>query len=215
MKKILFFSFIVVSLLGCNKTKNKLLFSGQIYSPNENKNLAGITVELQAQLIESGTFNSNFQTLQKVTTDGTGGFNITNDNVRASTFKLLAYSDNYIRSEKEINSEMVSIGETYQTNFNLYPKAYLKIYVRNVAPADSTDEITINIIHNSPDCDVCSNITNLIFAGSNINDTLICLVYGNQTVTVKYTTNTASGLNQYTHDEYCPAFETQEFSINY
>ena len=214
MRKILFFTVLIFLLFGCNKDKNKLLFSGQVYSPNENKNLSGITVELRGQLIESGTYNSNYQLLQKTTTDGDGKYNIVNDNVRASSFKISAYSDNYIRSEAEINSDLVSVGETYQKNFNIYPKAYLIIYVRNVVPADSTDEITINVIHSSPDCDVCSNISNLVLSGI-VNDTLICLVYGNQPVTVDYTTNTASGLNQYSYDVYCSAFETQDFTINY
>ncbi len=215
MKKILFLLFVTLSLLSCNKTKNKLLFSGKVYSPNESKNLAGVTVELQAQLIESSMYNSNFQSLQKVTTDANGNYNIENDNVRASTFKLLVYDNNYIRSETEINSELVNLGKSYKKDFDIYPKAYLKIYVRNVTPADATDEISISVQHTSPGCDICSTIQNLILTGDNINDTLICLIYGNQTVTVDYTTNTASGLNHYIHDEYCTAFETKEFAINY
>ena len=216
MRKVSILVFLAFLLLvSCSKDRNKLLFSGQVYSPNESKNLSGITVELRAQLIESGTYNSNYQLLQKVTTDGGGKYSITNDNVRASSFKITAYSDNYIPSETTISSDLVSVGETYQKNFNIYPKAYLNIYVKNVAPANSTDEITISVIHSSPDCDICSDISNLVLKGDTINDTLICLVYGNQTITVNYTLNTNSGVSQHSHDEYCPAFETKEFSINY
>ena len=214
MKRILFFLLTIVLLTGCNKTKNKLLFSGQIYSPNEDKNLANITVELQAQIIETGTYNSNFQLLQKVTTDGEGKYNITNDNVRASVFKLIAYANDYIRTESEINSDLVTVGKTYNHNFNLYSKAYLMIYVHNTAPADSTDEITISVIHSSPNCSVCCDISNAVFTGV-INDTLNCLVYGNQTVKVDYTVNTSSNFHHYSHNVYCPAFETETFSINY
>ncbi len=214
MKRILFFLFTIVSFIGCNKTKDKLLFTGQIYSPSENKNLANISVELQAQIIETGTYNSNFQLLQKVTTDGEGKYNITNDNVRASMFKLIAYSNDYIRTESEISSDIVKVGETYNHNFDLFPKAYLLIYVHNVAPADSTDELTISIIHSSPNCTICSDISNSVLTGI-INDTINCLIYGNQTVTIEYTVNTTSNFNHYSHNVYCSAFETEAFSINY
>lgn len=215
MIKFLFSLLIIFSFYGCNKTKNKLLFSGYVYSPNEQKKLQDITVELQGQLIESGTFNSNFQTLQKVITQEDGFYYIENENVRAGEFRILAYSDNYITAKTEIKSDEVIVGEEFQYSFNLYPKAYLKIYVKNVIPADSTDEISINIDHNSQGCNICYNIQNRIFSGDNVNDTLLCLIYGNQMVKITYTTNTASGISQYSYNKYCPAFATTEFWISY
>lgn len=215
MYKFLFFLLTIALITGCNKDKNNYLFAGSVFSPNENKNVYNATVELQAQLIENGTYNSNYQKIQSVETDEGGNYTIVNENVRASSFKLVSYADNYIKSEKIIAVDDVILGEEYHANFSIFPKAYLNIYVKNVVPVSANDEITITIEHNSPNCTICSNITNLVLSGDAINDTLIYLVYGNQTVTVNYITNTSQGLNSYNHQEYCTAFETTEYTIYY
>ncbi len=215
MNRILAILIVSLIVIACNKDSNNIILSGYVYSPLEKQYIANAKVELKGQLYDNNTWNSNYNTITYATTDATGKYYIEHEKVRTGGLKVVASKSGYIETEKEIDPDKLVPGEEYKTNMNIYPVAYLMIKIINEFPANDNDQITVTLDLGTSECQTCLQSSNTVYEGADINTMIFGKVYGNQTYTVKWTTNINGEISQHSQDVYCPQSDTGKLTITY
>ncbi|MFH2142543.1 MAG: hypothetical protein ABIJ97_08985 [Bacteroidota bacterium] len=211
----IFFLCLIIVVFSCKKKEDKILLSGTISDPNKNSVISDVKINLSAQLIENGTWNSNYTNLTEVFSDSEGKFDIETANVRASKFKLTLFKENYILNEVFIDQENIIANELYEDNFNIYSESHLTIFVINQYPFNSNDYLKYRILNGTISCTECCDDEYLSFTGQSINDTISCTIPGNQQITIEWQVIKNSNPANYTQNIDIQEFTTSEFSIIY
>lgn len=211
----LFLILLITISFSCKKKTDKLLVSGNLCDPNKSAAISDVKVNLSGKIIDGGTWNSSYTTLAEANTSQSGDFNIETDNVRVSDFKLSLTKPDYIASEIIIGSEEILPNEDYHNNYILYSESFLQVFVKNQNPVNSYDQMKYRILNGLAVCNNCCTSDYLTFSGDNVNDTILCIVPGNQNITIEWQVIKNSTPNTYSQTVFIEEFSTVDFSISY
>ncbi len=215
VKTLLIILSTLLILTGCTKNKNDIIITGKVFSPNEQSYISGVKISLEGQLFENNTWNSNYSTIASTYSDASGSYTIEHESVRTNGMRLKAEKQNYITKLIDINYEEIVPGEEFPVNINIYPSAFLLITIKNVLPANESDELTVNLTLGTDDCPTCLHSGNTTFEGADVNDTIFGMVYGEKDYTVKWTVNNNGNIELHSQNVHCGKSDTATVNISY
>lgn len=201
----------------CKKDdKNIIKIAGKVLDPNTNAYVSGAKVFLYASKLQSGgIFSSGYEEISVMTTDLEGNFVTEFKEEKFSGYKIYISKQNFFSFSKELTTEDIVPGTVFSPVFNLYPECYIKLMIKNIAPADSNDHVIYWFSSGWNACYECCDNTYYHGYGMNFSDTIHCKTYGNQNVTVTYNVTKTGNTTINTMTHFCPAFDTTEFGIYY
>lgn len=212
-------TFFVIAIAGffysCKKDKNKITINGAVYDPDIKTYVSNAHVTISSIRISSGVYNSNYTDIATTITDGSGNFSFEFDKEKSAAYRFYIFKDNYFDNTIDIPDADIVPGTPYAPVFNIHPKAYLKLHVKNSAPWDSDDFIAYFYTSGYLSCyECCSNIMHKGY-GQFYDTTSKCKTYGSQNVTINWHV-TKMGIDiVYADTVFCTPFDTTFHEILY
>ncbi len=204
---------IILIFPSCKKNSNDFIFTGKVYSPNENKYIPNVKICLQGQVFQNNTWNSNFSELGSTYTKSDGSYILQIEKKRTNGLQLVAYHNSYISVIKSLNYEDIPTGEEYPVDFNIYPRSYLQIIVKDNPPYNPNTEITVSLHLNTSDCNTCLQSKSIIYHSNDLPDTIFGMVYGHQSYEIEWTQNDNGNISHHTETPYCATLDTTTLNI--
>lgn len=206
---------ILLLAVSCKKEEKKVTFSGTVIDANSSTPVPGATITLATKKIESGVYNSNYQNIGTVTSDGNGQFSIESKYEASIGYRIFVSRDKYFESYTEISSDNVTDGSNYNANYSIAAEAYIKLHIKNNVPFDSLDAISYSYINAQPGCLGCCNNTVFQGVGDTFETTLKCKTFGNKTNKVEWRVTKNGAIIVHSQDVFCTPFDTTIFEILY
>ncbi|MDA3819627.1 MAG: hypothetical protein PF590_04085 [Candidatus Delongbacteria bacterium] len=186
---LLFIPFIIL-FTSCEKDEPSKVFGTVSVYPN-NDPVSDGRITLSAQIIEQASFNNNFQLIDNVHTNSSGGFEITFDPVRASIYRIEFTHNDYREKYMEFTSDNFTLSK--QISMQVVVKAHLDVHIKNQNSPSDSDEFRIRIKGIPNVCQDCSDSTFSVLTGAEIDTTLTYQIAGNDEITLDYTTTDNNG----------------------
>ncbi len=212
----IFFILFVAILVCCKKNKDNTIFlEGKIYDPNQNVYVSNALVTISSSSIQSGIYNSNYQDIKTATTDASGFYSLEIPEEKVIDYRLFIRKDKYFENTVNISPDVLIPGETYTSDYNLYPEAYIKLEVKNNDPFDSLDFIAYSIKNAVYGCPCCCSDSIYQGQGEDYEKTIKCKVYGSQYVVISGHVNKNGSDNLLCDSVYCTPFDTTTYLLYY
>jgi hypothetical protein len=212
--KLCYFITLLFSLMivfpGCEKDEPSKVFGTVSVYPNNDPVSKG-KIKLSAQIIDQGSFNNNFQTIDDAYTNHSGGYEISFDPVRASVYRIDFSHDEYREKFVEFSSKNFTLSK--QISMQVVIEAHLDVHIKNQNSPSESDEFRIRIKDIPPACHDCSDSSFTLLTGSNIDTTITYQTVGKDEITLEYTTSDDNG-EFFLETIYCNAGDN-DFTINY
>lgn len=203
--------FLISALPACKNEEQSEIFGTVSIYPDDAP-LANARIELSAQKIDQGSFNPNYQLIDKNHTNHTGGFEFSFDPIRASYYRLDVYHDNYRKHRTEFSAQDFTTSK--QISIQVVKQAQLNVHIKNQIAPSEDDEFKIRIKDIPDECQDCSSSDYSYFYGHNIDTTVIYEVAGNDEVLIEYATNKNDGEFN-TQTKYCDPGNDNTLEIDY
>ncbi len=212
-----FFTIISLFLLmvSCKPDKRIITISGSIYDPNLEQFIEDVEVTVYTQSSEAGTFNYSFTKAGSTNSDKLGNFSFQIPFEYTLAYRLEFNKENYFSDSYEFQSEVIPADNIYNKEYYLLPQATINIHVINEYPYDENDLIKVRIIDWQEQCEECCFTGLLEFAGTSIDETKDCKLFGEKEYTVEYITWKNGNQNASHKIVYCPAFEVSNVEISF
>lgn len=214
--KICLIVLLTFFILACNKNESEqYIISGKVYDPNLSLNVDQVSVVLSAQKVESGSYNSNYSEISRMSTAADGLFSFMFKNDYYASFKLSFEKSGYFPEEVVINPEDVTKGEDYSKTYSMYPEAYFRLVVQNNNPFDALDVITYHLSGEFNDCMQCCGNGQVVYEGEQVNYESVCRVYGNTSIDLNYIITKDHQQQSGFKNIFCTAFDTTSYYLLY
>lgn len=195
MKSAAIIVLLALVLFACKKENDTCTVNGVVSDVADNHPVAGLSVELQAKLIGTSTYQSSFSTLATTTSDGSGSYSFSFEKTKATVFRIRVTGNNYQATETEFSPEALDGDATHTQNIKVPAYGWITIHVINQLPADATDELTVRFVNIPSGISNSCSGTPFYFAGL-ANETLpVCFVPGGLHLIVE--TNVHIGANYF------------------
>jgi hypothetical protein len=206
---------IFLFTISCKKDEKKVTFSGTIVDFYTDTPISGAQITLASKKIESGVYNSNFQDITTIISDGNGQFSIDSKYEAVVAYRIYVKKDKYFDNSTEINSNSVSEGTNYNANYSIAPEAYIKLHIKNITPYDSLDVISYSYKNLQPGCIDCCNNTVFQGVGKFFETTIKCKTFGNKNNKVEWNVTKNGFTILHSQDVFCTPLDTTNFEILY
>lgn len=205
---------IVAMLTTCRK-EEPIVISGKVFDPNQEIPVDQVRVELWTQLIEGGIFSANYTLAETTTTvnDGTFSFNLVKKNYTG--IRLSFSKTGYFGWESDLNMDKINNQNSHFADYQLLPKAWLHIRVKNAEPVGSDDYFEFRILNGYTGCEDCCKGEKYQFTGYEIDQTLDCQTSGHQLVMIQWSKRKNGEQIIRTESFFIPAFQTTDINFNY
>lgn len=216
-RRIFIVTFLIITTLiaGCKKKNKNIGFTGNVFEPNIQSNISYADVILSAQLIESGTWNTNYTKLQTTTTDSEGKFELEVESQRVSNYRIAVSKDGFFENYYNISPDLVGEGEVYNDTYNIYSAATLVLNIKNIYPVDSLDKIIYSIEGQTSSCSDCCSTSEKTFIGEDVNEFVTCKLPGHQTIKIEYYIIRQGNTQVKQKSIYLSEFETKNVDLFY
>lgn len=215
MRIISFFLLIFLLVTACGKNERYIQVSGKISDQGFNKAGDAVTVKLKSSKIESGVFNSNYTEVASAITDASGNFSMEVLVEKASGYRFLVSKTDYFESEIDVTTETFEKNETFTANYDIYPKAIIKLVVNNTSPQGLDDEIKYRFTDIEQECKTCCNNSTITGSGPDYSSTSECDVRGQKMFHINWVVSKKGNQNLYSDSIWVEAFKTTTYNINY
>jgi hypothetical protein len=191
-----------------------LRIEGYVSDVRDNSALSTVSVELQEQILEGGSFNSSFQDAASGVTNVNGDYALEFLRQNAAEYRLTFERNDYFTKEFSINPDNVDPEEAYTLNAALTPEAYLTVSLTNTNPFDDEDRIVYRNLNTFFSC-ACCNTSSVVVEGMDADTSFTCRLHGDFTVDYTYEVSRDQSDTTITGSIFCPAFETTVLTIQY
>lgn len=207
--------FSALAFTSCRKQHDVITISGKIVDPNQGINVEDALVELWAQKIESGIYSAHYDQQGSQLTNNDGEFLFELDNKTYASVKLTFSKDNYYGWEYEIDGDVIKSDYLHNETYQLQPKAWIEISVKNINPFDNKDYFDFRIMNGYTDCELCCNGELQKFTGMDINESILCQMIGHLDVSILWNVNKESVQSGDVDLIFLPAFDTTHIDYHY
>ena len=203
-------------LVSCKKKERvDIEINGNITDKSNSAGVSGASVTLQVQEIQSGTFNSGFNIIEKVNTSSNGSYNFVFERRNASAYRLLVSASGYFSDETDINPDALNLNETNTRDIQLTPESWLKINIHNTNPFDANDLVSFQITSGAYNCgNACCN-GDEIQLGGDVDTTIYCLNSGGHDLTLQGVSVKNGSPTSFTKTVYMTPMDTSTIQIDY
>ncbi len=200
---------------GCKKKDNTLTISGTIFDPMHNYNLAGATVTIASAKIEGGNYNPNYLDIESISTDGNGYFSFEINEVQVIGYRITIFKEYYFETSTDFSPDLIGSDNSYSANYNLNPKGYIKVHVKNSNPHDASDIITFKFTQGYLNGYQCCGNEPAIGYGKYFDTTFVCKTHGNQDVNFQWTVHKNGNTTTDNATFFCYPFDTAYYDVYY
>mgnify|MGYP000973390758 CR=1 FL=1 len=215
-KILLIVLFSIIIFTSCRKDNNEVFhLSGTITDSKSGNGIEGAEIIFWSSKIQSGVFNSNYETIAVLTTDYKGSYSVDIKNEKVIGYKVSISKFNYFSYEEDISAESFLPDKSYVLNYSINPAGYIKLRAVNTNPYDSNDFISYRFISGYMNCMYCcNNVANKGY-GENFDSTFVCKTIGGSKPVISWNVikNGQSVINS--AEINCPVFDTVYFVISY
>jgi hypothetical protein len=181
---VLFFS--TALFLSCKKDKPIVIsVVGKISDPNQNnKAVQSATITIYSKKVSGGSFSNNYALITSVTSNSSGNYELNFERENAIDYKIVISKENYFSTDEIINSDEFSTESNNVINYNLYPKAWVKLRIVNDNPVNSNDRVDFNYLNSDllQDCESCCTSQIKTFFGEVVDETFMCETWAFKTI---------------------------------
>ena len=215
LRALLCLLFVVFSLVSCKKKDDFILISGKLIDPKQNINISGVRVELWAQKIESGIYSAYYDSYGSQLSNSSGEFSFELENNTFASVKLSFSKDNYYFWEYEIDGDVLKNVLFHDETYQMQPKAWIKLLVKNENPVDGSDYFDLRIMNGLTQCEECCTNEVLKFQGADVDEEIICQLLGHEDISIRW--NSRKGAIQKGDVKliFVPAFDTTSIQLFY
>lgn len=191
-----------------------LRIEGFVSDERDNSALSTVSVELEEQVLEGGSFNSSFQDAASTVTNTSGNYALEFLRQNAAEYRITFERTDYFTEEHSINPDNVDPEEAYVFNAALTPEAYFRVELANANPFDEEDRIVYRNTNTFFDC-ACCTTSPIVMEGMSVDTTFTCRLHGDFTVDYSYEISRNDMDTTISGSIFCPAFETTVLTIQY
>ena len=200
---------------GCKKKEETIVISGNLVDSNQGIDIEGVKVELWAQKLESGIYSAHYDNHGTEFTDQQGKFSFDLENNTYASVKLTFSKSDYYSWEYEIDGDVIKSNYFHNETYQMQPKAWLQISVKNENPVDLQDYFDFKILNGFTDCEFCCTGEIMIFRGMDVNEDVICQMVGHQDILIRWNSKKAGKQTGDTKSVFIPAFDTLKLELVY
>ncbi len=209
-------SFIILVCVNCKKPVSvDYKIFGTLSDSQSNDPISGAYLVLSAQILDAGTFNNSYQTLESVSTDSNGYFEFNIEKQTFNSIKVTFEKQLFFSGEVIFSPESVDPKSGLEVLESLDPMAFVNLNLRNISPINEQDELAFRYISAYfPDC-ICCNNDFRYFDGMDVDTVISCAVVGNSQLDYNYIVTKGGGSSNLQGGEFIESFQTVEIEINY
>lgn len=216
-------NFIVISILllntllfsACKKDVKTYEIKGQIYDPQLNINVSGVSISLKASKVQSGVYNPTYTEIQSATTSSNGTFSFTVEHENVEGYRLDFIKEKYFDTSEDISTDDVQNGNAVNIKIDFIPIAEIKLIVKNTSPQSNDDKIEFrfsNVTVKGKECWTNEPITGV---GPTYSLTKTGQVSGNKEMYLEWVVVKKGNQHSYTDTIHSDAFKLKTYHINY
>jgi len=192
-----------------------IIIAGEVTDPNQGVPVAEATVELWTQRIESGVFMANYSLAGTRITNSGGRFSFELDYKSYTGLKLVFARAGYYGWTLELNADEIKREGGIDADYQMLPKAVLRIHVMNVAPVDDDDYFEFRLLNGFTSCEVCCNSEKYQFYGMQVDQEILCQIIGHQDILIQWSKRKDDEQNGQTDSYFVKAFDTTRIEFHY
>ena len=207
---------VLLMLDGCKQEDlGSLGMNGVVTDARNGTPIPGVSVALDEQVLENGSFNSNFSTAASTVTASNGSYSVDFERKNVVEYRLSLDKAGYFPKEYEINPDNVPLDDAFTQNGSMFTIATVQTRLLNGMPLNSLDQIRFRYLNaNEFDCPCCNNDFKVL-QGTEVDSTFSCDLYGDFNLKYVYEVTRNDTTITFVDSTYCPAFQTTEILINY
>lgn len=214
MKLHVILLFSLLTLVACNRNDVEgMQIHGKIRDSRNSAGVAGVSVEVQEKIVESGALNGSFQFAAQVNTDGSGNYTADFERNNALIYKMNFTKQGYFSKAQEINPDNLTPGVAYTVNQTLVPEAFVQVNIRNANPLTEDDFMRFRYVNANFDCECCNNAWTE-FEGTMVDSSFTCRMHGDYMLYYTYEVTRVEE-EVFTDSVFCHAFQTTVIDIDY
>ena len=137
------------------------------------------------------------------------------DNLTYASVKLSFSKDNYYFWEYEIDGDVLKNSLSHHDTYQLQPKAWIKLLIKNENPVDASDYLDLKIMNGLTQCEDCCTGETLKFQGTGIDEVIVCQVVGHEDVSIRWNSRKGSVQKGDMELVFIPAFDTTSVQLFY
>lgn len=202
-------------LCSCHKNIDFISVAGTLISINENITVQGVKVELYTKKIESGIYSAYYDLFDTIETDANGQFDFHLPNKTWASVKVYFSKSGYFNLEHEIEGDLLRSSVGFNEDFNIDPKAWLKLKIKNVDSSFVDDIFDYRIVNGTRNCDACCDSSKKLFEGKNVDEEIICRVVGHQEIMIHWNQTVEGKTTGRQVIYFVPAFDTTLIEFYY
>lgn len=210
----MFIAIAAILACGCRK-ENTIPISGLVTDTNQSIPVEGVEVELWTQQIEGGIFTANYAFAGTASTGSDGKFDFVIEKANYTGIRLVFTKNNYFGWVAELNMEKIKNEQACYAEYQLLPKAWLKIRVKNNEPVSLDDYFEFRILNGYSGCEVCCKGEKYQFTGMDIDQTIDCQMAGHQDILIQWSMRKNAEQIVKTESYFIKAFETTAIELFY
>ena len=213
---VLLFILVTAILSSCDKsTEGSLIIRGNISDSRNGFAIGNAEVIIKQQLLEGGSFNSNFVTAIQGNSASSGAYELEFERENSAAYRLELEKDGYFSKRYDINPDDIRPGVPYTKNGTLVSRATLHLRLFNDMPFNNEDRIRFRHLNaNFDDCPCCDNDF-IVLEGNDADSIISCDLHGDFQIKYVWEVTKNDTTIIYVDSLFCPAFMETELEINY
>lgn len=160
--------------------------TGLLTDTNRAVPVAGAKVAVWTQKIESGVYTADYRNVGETVTGDDGRFAYALENATYTGVRLVFSKKGYFGWQADVNVNALSKSEPQFSKYQMVPKAWLKIRVRNGEPFDESDYFEYRLLNAYSDCEGCCPRDTWRFYGMEVDQVYRCMTAGHQDLVIQY-----------------------------
>lgn len=211
MRSIVFVG-LLLALAGCNKKSDVYMFDCVVFDDKINQAVEGASVVMKVQNAAGG-FNPSYVTVGSAVTDANGRFYIEVEKEVYYSFRVEVTHPVHFDGTFDVNPDDVPFSTAYSSTFSLEPRAWVSTHLIN---QNGSQTASFKVDAETDECTQCCPSSLNYIQGTDVDSTLICMIYGNQEFEVKGSYADQNGAtHQILETGYATAFDTAVVTIIY